>query len=341
MRAAVIGAGNFGTVIANILASNDCETHLWLRDEQQLQDMLRHRENRRYLPGHPLATNVYPTANLELAASESQLIFITVPSVSFRTVAKTLEEHVKPGAYVISGTKGVEAENFQLMSQIIAAEIPQSKVGVLSGPNLAEEIAEGLFAGTVIASVHEKLVKTVQQHLQSSRFRIYGNSDVYGVELGGALKNIYAIICGMAVTLQVGQNALAMVITRSLAEMNRFAQSMGANAMTFLGLAGVGDLIATCTSSHSRNFQLGAKLASGMSLDEAQNQLGKLAEGVNTLDVVYRKKEELQVYMPLVDGAYRVLFRRENILAVIGELMTSQQQADVEINVSSDSTAQA
>ena len=331
MRAAVIGAGNFGTVIANILARNGCETYLWLRDEQQLQDMLRDGENRRYLPGYKLADGVQPTSDIDLAVSASELLFITVPSASFREVAKVMSGYTTPGAYVISGTKGVESMSFRLMSQIVKEEITQAAVGVLSGPNLAEEIAAGKFAGTVIASEDEKLVATVQEHLQSSRFRVYGNSDVYGVELGGALKNIYAIICGMATTLQVGQNALAMVMTRSLAEMNRFAQSLGANAITFLGLSGVGDLIATCTSPHSRNFQLGSELAQGLSLDEAQEKLGKLAEGVNTLEVVYRKKEELNVYMPLADSAYRVLFRNENILTVIGELMTSQQQPDVEL----------
>ena len=332
----MIGAGSFGTVIANILARNDCETFLWLRDQQQLQDMLATGENQRYLPGYQLADGVQPTSDLDLAAAESQMLFLTVPSASFRPVARALSEHVTQGAFVISGTKGVEATGFNLMSQILAEEISHSVVGVLSGPNLAEEIAAGQFAGTVIASENADLVETVQEHLQSSRFRVYGNSDVYGVELGGALKNIYAIICGMAATLQVGQNALAMVITRSLAEMNRFAQSMGANAMTFLGLAGVGDLIATCNSPHSRNFQLGAKLAQGKSLDEAQEELGKLAEGVNTLKVVYEKKEALGVYMPLVDGAYRVLYQNENLLGVIGELMSSQQQADVESVVLED-----
>lgn len=333
MRVAVLGAGNFGTVIANILARNGCDTYLWLRDEEQLRDMLREGENRRYLPGHKLAAGVQPTSDLDLAVSLSELLFITVPSSSFREVANAMARYVAPGAYVISGTKGVESTSFRLMSQIVKDEITQGTVGVLSGPNLAEEIAAGQFAGTVIASEDEQLVSTVQEHLQSSRFRVYGNSDVYGVELGGALKNIYAIICGMATTLQVGQNALAMVITRSLAEMNRFAQSMGANGITFLGLSGVGDLIATCTSPHSRNFQLGSELAKGLKLEEAQEKLGKLAEGVNTLEVVYQKKEELSVYMPLADGAYRVLFRNENILAVIGELMTSQQQPDVELIV--------
>ena len=330
MRTAVIGAGNFGTVIANILARNGCETFLWLRDENQLQEMLESGENQRYLPGYQLAEGVQPTADLGLAVDKSDLSFLTVPSSSFREVAREVSSYVMPGAYVVSGTKGVEISTFSLMSQILSEEINHAVVGVLSGPNLAEEIAAGQFAGTVIASENPRLVEDVQTHLQSSRFRVYGNSDVYGVELGGALKNIYAIICGMATTLQVGQNALAMVMTRSLAEMNRFAQSMGANAITFLGLAGVGDLIATCTSPHSRNFQLGSQVAQGLTLEQAQEKLGKLAEGVNTLQAVYNKKEALGVYMPLVDGLYRVLFKQENMLAVIGELMTAQQQPDVD-----------
>ena len=330
MSAAVFGAGNFGTVIANILAANGCPTRLWMRSQEQVDEILSSRENSRYLPGHKVEESVLPTLDLVLAVAEAKVVFLTIPSASFREVAQTLATHIQPDTYVVSGTKGVEATDFKLMSQILEEEIPQAHIGVLSGPNLAEEIAAGLFAGTVIASKNNDLVEYVQENLQSPRFRVYGNNDVYGVELGGALKNIYAIICGMATTLQVGQNALAMVITRSLAEMNRFARSMGADALTFLGLAGVGDLLATCTSPHSRNFQLGAFVAQGLSVDEAQERLGKLAEGVNTLQVVYRKKEELGVYMPLVDGVYKVLFEKQNLLSVIGDLMASPQQVDVD-----------
>ena len=329
MRAAVVGAGSFGTVIANILAENGCDVRLWLRDEVQLRNILETRENQRYLPGHKLAERVQPMSSLLDVVGTAQLIFITIPSGSFRSVSKEMGPYVQDGTYLVSGTKGVEAEGFALMSQILANEVPQGVVGVLSGPNLAEEIASGLFAGTVIASTNQELVTTVQKYLQNSRFRVYGNSDIYGVELGGALKNIYAIICGMATTLEVGQNALAMVITRSLAEMNRFAHSMGANAITFLGLA-VGDLLATCTSPISRNFRLGSYVAEGLSLDDAQQKLGKLAEGVNTVKVVYEKKNELGVYMPLVDAVYRVLFHQASIPAVISDLMLTSHQPDVD-----------
>lgn len=271
------------------------------------------------------------------AVSNAQLVIVTVPSASFRAVARLLRQCVKDGTYVVSGTKGVEKRRheFRLMSQILHEEVPRCVLGVLSGPNLAEEIAQGQIAGTVIASESSHLVAYVQQTLQHSRFRVFGSSDVYGVELGGALKNIYAIICGIASGLEVGQNAVAMILTRSLTEMCRFANAMGANPFTFLGLSGVGDLLATCTSSHSRNFRLGYEISQGNSLDTAVEKLGKLAEGVNTLEVIYEKKKELQLNMPLVEALYGVLMRGEDLRRKIVELMTSVEDiVDVEFSVS-------
>ena len=170
----------------------------------------------------------------------------------------------------------------------------------------------------------------VQRVLASPTLRVYSSEDVYGVELGGALKNVYAIICGMAAALQVGQNTVAMLITRSLAEMSRFAVSLGANPFTFLGLAGVGDLMVTCTSPLSRNYQLGLRVGQGNTLDEAMDQLGRLAEGVNTLRVIRDKSTALGVYMPLVDGLYRVLYEGQDIASIVHHLMTSEQMVDVE-----------
>ena len=330
MRVAIVGAGNFGTAVANMVACNGVDTYLWMRDREQLADIQACGENRRYLPGHALAERVRPTADLAHAVSASDMLFVTVPSASFRAVADELRGLAKPDAYAISATKGIETAGFRLMSQLLEAALPEAKVGVISGPNLAEEMADGRVAGTVVASRHEELRGAVQELLKSPTFRIYGSDDVYGVELGGALKNIYAIVCGLATTLQVGQNALAMLVTRSLAEMGRFAVSMGANPFTFLGLAGVGDLFATCTSPLSRNFQLGARLAQGATLDEAMEGLGKLAEGVNTVRAVCAKSAELGVYMPLADALHRLLFDGEDLMGIIGDLMTSEQRMDVE-----------
>lgn len=334
IEVAIVGGGNFGTAIANIAARNGFSTHLWMRSDRQVADCIAHRENRRYLPGHRLDDRVLPTADLETALDRSTVIFMTVPSASFRQVSELLAAHSDAEDIVVSATKGIERKSdgsgFRLMSQILDELIPTERIGVLSGPNLAEEIADGHHTGTVVASRDSSVYATVRTVLKSETFRVYESADVYGVELGGALKNIYAIICGIAGGLQVGQNTLAMLITRSLAEMSRFAVSLGANPFTFLGLAGVGDLMVTCTSPLSRNYQLGFRLARGLSLEEALEDLGKLAEGVNTLRIVHEQARRLDVYMPLAAGLYRVLFEQEDMGRVVTELMTGGQAVDVE-----------
>lgn len=305
-----------------------------MRDERQVAECLEHRENRRYLPGHRLGDLVLPTADLEAALDCSEVIFMTVPSASFRQVSELLADHSDEDDIVISATKGIEGRpdgaGFRLMSEILAELVPTEKIGVLSGPNLAEEIADGHYTGTVVASPDAGVCDTVRDVLKSETFRVYENPDVYGVELAGALKNIYAIVCGIAGGLEVGQNTVAMLVTRSLAEMSRFAVSLGANPFTFLGLAGVGDLMVTCTSPLSRNYQLGCRLGRGLSLAEALDDLGKLAEGVNTLRVIHERARELDVYMPLATGLHRVLFEGEDMGAVVTDLMTRGQAVDVE-----------
>tara|TARA_B100001146_G_scaffold224502_1_gene242647 strand:- start:1563 stop:2588 length:1026 start_codon:yes stop_codon:yes gene_type:complete len=330
LQVAIIGSGNFGTAVANIVSGNGVPAYLWMRDSQQFAEIEKYGENRRYLPGYPLEEKVTPTLDLQLAVSESDLLFVTVPSASFREMSIELAPFVAKETYIVSGTKGVEAPSFKLMSQILEEEIPGRRIGVISGPNIAEEIAGGHFTGTVVASRDPKLCQCVQMVFASDTFRVYSSEDIYGVELGGALKNIYAIVCGMAARLEVGQNTIAMLITRSLAEMSRFAESMGANPHTFLGLAGVGDLMVTCTSPLSRNYQLGFRIAGGLSLHEAMDELGKLAEGVNTLHVVHQKREKLGVSMPLAEALFRVLFEHGSMDEVINGLMTGEQQLDVE-----------
>jgi len=316
--------------VANIAAATGAEVALWMRNPEQAQRAADLRENARYLPGHPLTDGVVPTNDLEWTVRNRRLLFVTVPSASFRTVCATIAPFVTADDMVISGTKGIEGDGFVMMSQIIAEETPAQRVGVISGPNLAEEMATGHYTGTVIASASEALRERVQAALHTTTFRVYASSDPYGVELAGSLKNIYAIVCGIATGLGVGQNTISMLVTRSLAEMSRFAVSLGANPFTFLGLAGVGDLMATCTSPLSRNFQLGHKLASGVSLDDAVTQLGKLAEGVNTLAVVQRESDNRGVYMPLVAGLHSIVFDNQPIDSVISGLMTSDQGDDVE-----------
>jgi glycerol-3-phosphate dehydrogenase (NAD(P)+) len=327
---AVLGGGSFGTAIANILAANGLPTFLWMRDPQKAQRCQRERENAQYLPGYPLVDDLTITADLGLALKNSQVVFLSVPSHGFRSVAREIRPLLRDDAMVISTAKGIEPKGFTLMSQILEQELPDHRYGVLSGPNFAKEIVARQHTGTVIASEHSAVVAAVQKGLRSETFRVYSNSDRYGVELGGALKNIYAIICGMAAALGAGHNTQAMLLTRSLAEMGRFANAMGANPMTFLGLAGVGDLILTCTSNLSRNYQVGYALGQGKPLAEVVAGLGQVAEGVNTLKQTKQKADEMGIYMPLMSGLYGVLFEGKAIPDVVRQLMLGEQSHDVE-----------
>ena len=332
-RVAVVGGGNFGTAIADIVAEHGNRTVLWMRDSMQAKEVQRTRENRRYLPGIKLHDDVQVTSDAVLALDDVELVFVTVPSESFREVSRMIGPLLPPHCMLVSGTKGIEWPGFNLMSEILEQECPGARVGAISGPNLAEEIAAQQITATVIASVHPELNFAVQKCLHGPFFRVYASSDHYGVQLGGALKNIYAIVCGMAAALGVGQNTIGLLITRALAEMSRFAVSLGANPLTFLGLAGVGDLMVTCTSPLSRNYQLGYRVARGATLEEAMESLGKLAEGVNTLRVVQAKAQEREVHMPLATGVHQVLFAGAAIDTVVSALMASDQGVDVEFAI--------
>lgn len=329
-KVAIVGGGAFGTALANIVANNGHLAQMWVREAEQVRALKTDRENKRYLPGYRLHDLVSASNNLQQVVAKSDLVILTVPSRSFREVVRELARHVEVGQGLVSATKGVEVDGFLLMSQVLAQECAQCRVGVLSGPNIAEEIARGQFAGAVVASRDEALRNEMQHTLTSRSFRAYSSEDIYGVELAGALKNIYAIACGMATTLNVGQNALALLITRSLAEMGRLAVTLGANPYTLLGLAGVGDLMVTCTSPLSRNFRFGKAVAQGKSTSEALEELGKLVEGVYTLEAVEKKRMEANIYMPIVAALYKIIVKGQHIGIAVSELMGSDVHADVE-----------
>ena len=327
---AVLGGGSFGTAIANIIAVNGHTTYLWMRDDEKAQASQAARENSQYLPGYKLDDNLIITSDLNAAIESCDVVFISVPSKSFRSVTRQLAPVLHKNAIVVSTTKGIEPDSFTLMSDILTQELSDVHVGVLSGPNFAKEIVQQQLTASVIASDDDVVIKCVQDILCSSTFRVYANKDRYGVELAGALKNIYAIVSGMATSLGCGQNTLAMLLTRSLAEMGRFAKEMGADPMTLLGLAGVGDLILTCSSNLSRNYRVGFALGEGKPLDEITESLGQVAEGVNTVKIVKAKADEMNVYMPLVNGIYSILFENSKVEEVIQGLMLGEQNTDVE-----------
>ncbi|GGB90250.1 glycerol-3-phosphate dehydrogenase [NAD(P)+] [Marinobacterium zhoushanense] len=327
---AVLGGGNFGTVIANMIAEKGREVRLWMRDADAAEQINAVHENRRYLPGVSLSEGLIATSDMAQALDGVDIVFVSVPSSAVREVARQARPWIKPGQILVSTTKGIEAGTFCLMSEVISQELPDARVGVLSGPNLAKEVAQRELTGTVIASSDEQLRDSIQALLHSGYFRVYASSDTYGVELGGTLKNIYAIAAGMSAAFGMGENTKSMLLTRSLAEMSRFAVSMGANPLTFLGLAGVGDLIVTCMSPLSRNYRVGYALGQGKTLQEAIDTLGEVAEGVNTLRQVRNKAAEKEVYMPLVDGLYQVVFEGAPVQEVAKRMMLNQQASDVE-----------
>ncbi|MGV8844490.1 MAG: NAD(P)H-dependent glycerol-3-phosphate dehydrogenase [Pseudomonas sp.] len=326
---AVLGGGSFGTAIANLLAENGQRVLQWMRDPLQAEAIRQNRENPRYLKGIKIHPAVVPVTDLPSTLQASQLVFVALPSTALRSVLQP-QAALLADKMVVSLTKGIEAQSFMLMSQILEEVAPQARIGVLSGPNLAREVAEHALTATVIASADEALCQHVQATLHGPTFRVYASADRFGVELGGALKNVYAIIAGMAVAMGMGENTKSMLITRALAEMTRFAVYLGANPMTFLGLAGVGDLIVTCSSAKSRNYRVGFALGEGLSLEEAVTRIGEVAEGVNTLKVLKAKSDELQVYMPLVAGLHAILFEGRTLAQVIEALMRAEPKTDVD-----------
>ncbi len=326
----VLGGGSFGTAIASIAADNQYPVTQWMRDEALAQDINTKRRNTRYLPDYEINDNVMATTDVVKAVSGADIIFVAIPSKAFASVVDQVADKLRSDQIMISTAKGIQEEGFLLMSEILKSHTPSQHIGVLSGPNLAKEIAQKQLTATVVASEDRLTRETIQQVLGCEYFRVYASNDLFGVELGGALKNIYAIAAGIASALGVGENTKSMLITRSLAEMSRFAVSMGANPMTFLGLAGVGDLIVTCMSPLSRNFRVGYALGQGKSLDDAVAELGQVAEGVNTIRLVRNKAVEMSVYMPLACGLYEVLFNQMSVDKIIRGLMAGEQSTDVE-----------
>ena len=331
-KVAVLGGGSFGTVLANLAASNGYKVSLWVRDAEQALRINSEGANTSYHPELKLSDNIQATDDLNEVMRSASTIFIATPSIIFEQIMHRISELIDDKAYVISCTKGILGNPFRSMTDVIQSKI-KNDVGVLSGPNLAKEIAQNKIAGTVIASNNDDLIKLVKDILSSKTFKIFSSNDIQGVELGGALKNIYAIICGLADSLEVGENAFGLILTRSMAEMSRFAVAKGANPVTFLGLSGMGDLVATCTSTLSRNYQLGYNLGTGMGLDDAKDNVGQVAEGIRTLEVIRNESISLDLKMPLIESLYNIIYKKSSPDSLINDLINNPHEVDVEFKL--------
>ena len=330
-KVAVLGGGSFGTVLANLAASNGYKVSLWVRDSEQALRINSEGANTSYHPELKLSENILASENLNEVVKDAEVVFIATPSIVFEQIVNRLSQSIEDDAYLISCTKGILDNPFRLLSEVILSKMKNS-VGVLSGPNLAKEIAENKVAGTVIASDNEELLDVVKSILSSKTFKIFSSNDIKGVELAGSLKNIYAIICGMAESLNVGENAIGLILTRSMAEMSRFSVAKGANPVTFLGLSGMGDLVATCMSNLSRNYQLGLNLGKGMTLLQAKVQVGQVAEGIRTLEVIRNESKRLDIKMPLVESMYNIIKKNASPDSLIKDLINNPIEVDVEFN---------
>lgn len=306
MRVTVLGSGSWGTTVAMLVAGRH-PTVLWARDAEHVAQMAAARSNERYLPGCAFPDGLEVTSNLAEAARHADVLIVGVPTSAVRETLDLAKPDVAPWIPVVSLSKGFERGTQLRMTEVIKSVLPGRPAAALTGPNIAKEIASGSAAASVIATPDLEVAEALQEVLQSGLFRIYTNHDVVGCELGGALKNVVAIASGMSQGLIVGDNTRAAVMTRGLAELTRLGVAMGADPATFAGLAGMGDLIVTCMSPHSRNRHVGEQLGLGRSLDEILADMNMVAEGVKTATIVHELSADYDISMPISSSIHQVV----------------------------------
>ncbi|MFI8712939.1 NAD(P)H-dependent glycerol-3-phosphate dehydrogenase [Brevibacillus brevis] len=320
----VIGAGSWGTALATVLADNGHQVTLWVRDTKLAEEINSKHVNEKYLPGEMLSANIVATTNIQEAVIGKRIVLLVVPSHAMRQICQQVAPYLEPDVLLIHATKGFELQSLKRMSEVIAEEVPKeiaSRLAVLSGPSHAEEVVKRQPTTVVMASESEESMLRSQDLLMNTNFRVYTNPDLIGAEIAGALKNIIALGAGMSDGLGYGDNAKAALLTRGLAEISRLGIKLGAKPLTFSGLAGVGDLIATCTSKHSRNWRAGYMLGQGKKLDDVLAQMGMVVEGVRTTNAAFSLSQREQVEMPITTVLYGMLFEGKEARQGVEELM--------------------
>ena len=328
MNIAIVGAGGWGTALAVLWAKQGNEIMLWGHDPVRTEKIRATRENPDYLPGVRLPESIRVTREILECADVDLIVFVT-PSMALRSVANQLRAS-RPSSKVVllSGTKGIEHGTGMRMSEILEEIFPQNTVAVISGPNLAVEVSRDLPTATVLGCKVAESAEELQRHLGSERFRIYSSDETIGIELGGALKNVFAIPAGVSDGFGLGDNSKAALVTRSLAELLRLGTAMGGNPRTFYGLSGAGDLIATCFSQHSRNRRVGEKLGRGETLEQILSGTQMVAEGIPTSKSAYECARKLDIDTPIIDQIYSVLYERKRPDQAMQELLGRDQKAE-------------
>jgi len=325
LQIGVIGAGSWGTTLANLLAKKGFNIALWVYEDDLIQPIATKRENPLYLPGVKLSEKIIPTGSLKEVCQHKDLLISVIPSQIVRQMMQDIHPFLPSQVKLVSATKGIENNTLLTMSGVFKEVLPikeGEQLAVLSGPSFALEVSKETPTAVTIASKNQELAKQLQKVFSTPYFRAYTNSDVLGVELGGALKNVIAIAAGISDGLDFGHNTRAALITRGLAEISRLALKMGANALTLSGLSGLGDLILTCTGELSRNRSVGIKLGKGMELTNILRDMKMVAEGIKTTKAAYDLSKKMEVAMPITEQVYYILYQNKNPKEAVTELMT-------------------
>lgn len=304
----VLGAGSWGSALALELAKKGYEISMWTKNQEQAESIKLTRENKNYLPGILFPENIGLTTDIEEAIKGSTVIVLAVPSQAIRSICSKIKPFVKDEQILVDVAKGLEKGTGLRLSEVCKEELPNNPYVTLSGPSHAEEVARDIPTTVVVASEDLNVAKKIQDIFMSPEFRVYTNPDIVGVELGGALKNIIAFGAGICDGLGYGDNAKAALMTRGISEIGRLGVAMGANKLTFAGLSGIGDLIVTCTSMHSRNRRAGILIGQGKSLEETLEEVKMVVEGITATDVAHKVAKELNIDMPITNAIYSVLY---------------------------------
>lgn len=330
MKITLCGGGSWGTAIARLLSNKGHELNFYIRNKEVIEDIRKNKENIKYLPGAKFEKEINLTNNLDSVLEDIDVFIIAVPTSSIREVLTSIKGKISKDVIIVNLSKGIEVESLDRISEISSEILKDNPFVALSGPSHAEEVGKDIPTTLVASSENLKVAQTIQHEFSTPIFRIYTNPDLVGVEMGGALKNIIALAAGMNDGLAYGDNSKAALMTRGIYEMSKLGISLGANPHTFNGLSGIGDLIVTCTSMHSRNRRAGILIGEGKSMEEACNEVGQVVEGVKTVKSAYKLAKLKNIEMPITNALYKVLYEGYDPNKAVYELMTRENKDEIE-----------
>lgn len=326
----ILGGGSWGTALGITLANKGNDVNIWIRDEKQYRDIKKNRINKKYLPNIILPEKLKPTNDIKEAIVGNEVIVLAVPTHGIRENLLSIKDIVKPEQIIVNVAKGIENDTLKRISEIVKEILPDNKYVVLSGPSHAEEVGLEKPTTVIAASEHKDAAEFIQDIFMTINFRVYTHSDVIGVELGGALKNVIALGAGISDGLEYGDNAKAAIMNRGIFEISRLGQAMGGKLSTFSGLSGIGDLIVTCTSLHSRNRKAGLLIGQGMSVEEAIEKTGMVVEGIKTTKSVYDLSQKYNVEMPISEEIYKIIYENKDVKEATESLMGRDKKFEME-----------